>query len=194
MINIAIFASGEGTNAEKLIQHFAGNSKVRISWIVTNKEDAGVVEKAAKYRKGVQILSRYVLENYTEKFIEFLKLEKIDLIVLAGFLLKMPEKIVAAYPYRIINLHPALLPKFGGKGMYGMNVHKAVIEAKEKESGISVHFVNEEYDKGELILQEKCVIEENETPETLAQKIHALEHKFFPVAVERVIENFKMPE
>ncbi|MBC7865380.1 MAG: phosphoribosylglycinamide formyltransferase [Bacteroidia bacterium] len=192
MINIAIFASGEGTNAEKLIQHFAGSTKVRINWIVTNKDDAGVVAKATKYRKGVQILSRYVLENYTEKFIEFLKLEKIDLIVLAGFLLKMPEKIVAAYPYRIINLHPALLPKFGGKGMYGMHVHKAVIDAKEKESGISIHFVNEEYDKGEMILQEKCVVDENETPETLAAKIHELEHKFFPLAVERVVENLEV--
>jgi phosphoribosylglycinamide formyltransferase 1 len=192
MINIAIFASGEGTNAEKIIQHFAGSTHVKISWIVTNREDAGVVKRAAKYRKGVQIISRYVLENYTDKFIEFLKLEKIDMIVLAGFLLKIPEKIVAAYPYRIVNVHPALLPKFGGKGMYGLNVHKAVIEAGEKESGITVHFVNEEYDRGDIILQEKCAVDENETPESLAEKIHALEHKYFPVAIEQVIEKLEV--
>lgn len=192
MINIAIFASGTGTNAERLIQHFAGNTQVKISWIVSNKENSGVVEKATRLRKGVQIISRYVLENNTDQFIEFLKLEKIDLIILAGFLLKIPEKLIIAYPYKIINIHPSLLPKYGGQGMYGMHVHNAVIAAKEKESGISVHYVNEEFDKGEIIMQQKCVIDEGETPETLAQKIHELEYKYFPIAVEQVIEKMKI--
>jgi phosphoribosylglycinamide formyltransferase 1 len=188
VINIAIFASGEGTNAERLIEYFAGNTSVKISWVVSNKEDAGVVRRAKKHRKGVSIISKQTLEHLTDQFIEFLKVEKIDIIILAGFLLKVPEKLVAAFPNRIINIHPALLPKFGGKGMYGVNVHKAVIDAKEKESGISIHYVNEEYDKGEIILQEKCGVEENETPESLSNKIHELEHKFFPAAIERVIE------
>ena len=191
MVNIAIFASGSGSNAENLMQHFVGNNKVKISWIVTNKEDAGVVQRANKFRKGVQIISRYALENTTEKFIEFLKLEKVDLIILAGFLLKIPEKLVVAFPMRIINIHPALLPNYGGKGMYGMHVHNAVIAAGEKESGITVHFVNEEYDKGEIILQEKCFISKEDTPETLANKIHELEYKFFPLAVEQVIERIE---
>lgn len=187
MINIAIFASGEGTNAENLIQHFAGSNRVKISWIITNREEAGVVKRARKHRKGIQVISRYTLEKSTEQFIEFLKIEKIDLIVLAGFLLKLPEKLVAAFPNRIINIHPALLPKFGGKGMYGVNVHKAVLEAGEKESGITIHYVNEEYDKGEIILQEKTAIDINETPESLQEKIHALEHQYFPLAVEKVL-------
>ena len=186
MINVAIFASGEGTNAENLREHFSNSTKVKISWIVTNREEAGVVMRARKYRKGIQVISRFTLENSTEQFVEFLKTEKIDLIVLAGFLLKLPEKLVAAFPNRIINIHPALLPKFGGKGMFGLNVHKAVLEAGEKESGITVHFVNEEYDKGEAILQERIKIAEGETPETLQEKVRQLEHKYFPAAVEQV--------
>jgi len=116
-----------------------------------------------------------------------LQTEKVDLIILAGFLLKVPEALVKAFPNRIINLHPALLPKFGGKGMYGANVHKAVIEAQEKETGITIHFVNEEYDKGEIILQAKCEVNKNDTPETLAEKIHLLEYEFLPKAVDKVI-------
>jgi phosphoribosylglycinamide formyltransferase-1 len=193
MINIAIFSSGEGTNTENLIQYFAGSTKVKITWVITNKEDAGVVARAAKHRKGIQLISNYVLENYADKFVEFLKLERIDLIILAGFLLKIPKELILAYPNRIINLHPSLLPKFGGKGMYGTHVHKAVLAAQEKESGISIHFVNEEYDTGELILQEKCLIEERETPESLVVKIHTLEHKFFPIAIERILEIISPP-
>jgi phosphoribosylglycinamide formyltransferase 1 len=187
MINVAIFASGEGTNAENLIQHFANHPKVKISWIVTNREEAGVVVRARKYRKGIQVISRYTLENSTEQFIEFLKTEKIDLIILAGFLLKLPEKLVEAFPMRIVNLHPALLPKFGGKGMFGINVHKAVLEAGEKESGITIHYVNEEYDKGEIVLQEKVAVEEHESPESLQEKVRSLEHRFFPLAVDLVV-------
>jgi phosphoribosylglycinamide formyltransferase-1 len=184
MINAAIFASGEGTNAENLMRFFANDPRIRIKLVITNRDDAGVVAKAEKYRKTVQIISKDALNNYTDKIIEFLKTEKIDLIILAGFLLKIPDAFIEAFPNRIINIHPSLLPKYGGKGMYGANVHKAVIENKEKESGITVHYVNNEYDKGEIILQEKCIISDDESHESLAKKIHELEHKFFPKAIE----------
>lgn len=187
MINIAIFASGSGSNAENLFNYYANSTNVKIKLVITNNENAGIVERANRYRKNIQIISKTALTNYTEQLIDFLQTEKVDLIVLAGFLLKVPEALVKAFPNRIINLHPALLPKFGGKGMYGANVHKAVIEAQEKESGITIHFVNEEYDKGEIILQAKCNLNTNDTPETLAEKIHLLEYEFLPKAVDKVI-------
>ncbi|MCW3075605.1 MAG: purN [Bacteroidetes bacterium] len=187
MINAAVFASGEGTNAENLFKFFANDTRIKIKLVVTNKDTAGIIGRAEKYKKNVQIISKESLENYTEQFIEFLKLEKIDLIILAGFLLKIPPAFVKAFPNRIINIHPALLPKYGGKGMYGNKVHSAVIENKEKESGITIHLVNEEYDKGEIILQQKCDVLENDTIETLAQKIQKLEHEHFPKAIERFL-------
>lgn len=187
MINAAIFASGEGTNAENLFRYFANDSRIKIKLVVTNRDDAGVIARAEKYKKNVQIVSKTALENYTDKLIEFLKVEKIDLIILAGFLLKIPEAFIKAFPNKIINLHPALLPNYGGKGMYGMNVHEAVIANKEKESGITIHFVNEEYDKGEVILQARCKIDPNETAETLAKKIQQLEFEYLPKAVEQFL-------
>jgi len=187
MINAAIFASGEGTNAENIIKHFTNDPRIKIKLVITNRDDAGVVARAEKYKKNVQIIGKEALNNYSDKIIEFLKTEKIDLIILAGFLLKMPEAFVKTFPNKIVNIHPALLPKYGGKGMYGMNVHKAVIENKDTESGISIHFVNEEYDKGELILQQTCKVEPGDTAETLAQKIRALEHEYFPKAIEKLL-------
>lgn len=187
MINAAIFASGEGTNAENIMTHFAGDPRIRIKMVVTNRDDAGVVARAEKHKKIVQIISRDALNNYTEQIIEFLRTEKIDLIILAGFLLQIPEAIVNAFPNRIINIHPALLPKHGGKGMYGMNVHRAVIANKDKESGITVHYVNNEYDKGEIILQVACDVTADDTPETLAQKVRRLEHDHFPKAIEKFL-------
>ena len=184
MINAAIFASGEGTNAENLFTYFANDPRIKIKLVVTNKDDAGIIARAEKHKKNVQIISKAALENYTDKFIEFLKVEKIDLIILAGFLIKIPEAFIKAFPKKIVNLHPALLPSYGGKGMYGLNVHKAVIANKEKESGITVHFANEEYDKGEIILQAKCAIDPNETPQSLAKKIQALEFEYLPKAIE----------
>ncbi|WP_317898383.1 phosphoribosylglycinamide formyltransferase [Aurantibacillus circumpalustris] len=187
MINAAIFASGEGTNAENLFIHFANDPRIKIKLVVTNKDDAGIVVRAEKHKKNVQIVSKAALENYSDKLIEFLQVEKIDLIILAGFLLKIPEAFIKAFPNKIINLHPALLPKYGGAGMYGMRVHTAVIDNKEKESGITVHFVNEEYDKGEIILQVKTLVTENETPESLAKKIQQLEFEYLPKAVEKFL-------
>ena len=187
MINVAVFASGEGTNAENLFTYFANDPRIKIKLVVTNRDDAKVIERAEKHKKNVQIVSKAALENYTDQLIEFLQLEKIDLIVLAGFLLKIPEKFIKAFPDKIINLHPSLLPNYGGKGMYGMHVHKAVIANQDAESGITIHFVNEEYDKGKIILQAKCPIDKGETPEMLAKKIQALEFEHLPKALEQFL-------
>ncbi|MBC7694238.1 MAG: phosphoribosylglycinamide formyltransferase [Burkholderiales bacterium] len=187
MKNVAIFASGEGTNAENLFNYFMNDKRVKIKLVVTNSDKAGVIEKAERHKKNVQIISKSALYEYTAKIIEFLEAEKIDLIILAGFLLKMPEQFIKAFPDKIVNIHPALLPKYGGAGMYGMNVHKAVIENKELESGVTVHFVNEEYDKGEIILQAKCTVDFNETPESLSAKVRKLEFEYFPKAIEKII-------
>jgi phosphoribosylglycinamide formyltransferase 1 len=187
MINAAIFASGEGTNAENLITYFKNDPRIKIKLVITNRDDAGVIQKAEAHKKTVQIISKEALNNYTDQIIEFLRTEKIDLIILAGFLLKIPEKLVKAFPDKIVNIHPALLPNYGGKGMYGIKVHEAVIANKDKESGISIHFVNEEYDKGAVILQEKCAVMPDDTPETLAQKVHKLEYEYFPKAIEKLL-------
>ena len=174
MINVALFASGEGTNAENLINYFSTSKEVKIKLVVTNNAEAGIVKRAEVHKKNIQIISKQALNNYTEQIIDFLRTEKVDLIVLAGFLLKIPEKLIQAFPNRIINIHPALLPKHGGKGMYGRHVHEAVIKAKEKESGITVHYVNEEYDKGAAILPGKCKVDEHETIETFKREISVL--------------------
>jgi phosphoribosylglycinamide formyltransferase 1 len=187
MVNAAVFASGEGTNAENLFKFFSNDPRIKIKLVVTNKDTAGVIARAEKYKKNVQIISKTALENYTDQFIEFLKIEKIDLIILAGFLLKIPDAFIKAFPNRIINIHPSLLPKYGGKGMYGANVHKAVLENKETESGITIHLVNEEYDSGEILLQAKCAVLTGDTIETLAEKIHKLEHEHFPRAIEKLL-------
>lgn len=184
MIHAAIFASGEGTNAENLFAYFNNDSRIKIKLVVTNRDTAGVIARAEKYKKNVQIVSKTALENYSEQLIEFLNVEKIDLIILAGFLLKIPAEFIKAFPDKIINIHPSLLPKYGGAGMYGMHVHNAVIENKEKESGITIHIVNEEYDKGRIILQERIAVDATDTPETLAKKIQQLEFKFLPKAIE----------
>jgi phosphoribosylglycinamide formyltransferase-1 len=192
MTNVAVFASGEGTNVENLIRHFANSKEVKIKLVVTNNPEAGVVKRAEKYKKNIQLVSKDALNNYTDQLIDFLQTEKVDLIVLAGFLLKVPEKIVKAFPKRIVNIHPALLPMHGGKGMYGSRVHEAVIKNGSKVSGITVHYVDEEYDNGEHILQAMCRVDENDTPESLAKKIHELEYFYFPKAVEKAIEELKV--
>jgi len=185
MINVAVFASGEGTNAENLFKYFANDPRVKIKVVITNRNNSGVIARAEKYRKNVHIVSKAAMENYTGQLIEFLKVEKIDLIVLAGFLLKIPDQFIKAFPNRIINIHPALLPKHGGKGMYGMNVHKAVLESGDTESGITIHYVDGHYDSGDVILQARCPIEPGETPESLSAKVRALEFEYLPKAIER---------
>ena len=187
MTNVAIFASGEGTNAENLFHYFKNDTRIKIKLVLTNSDTAGVIAKAETHKKTVQLISKTSLNEYSAQIIEFLKAENINLIVLAGFLLKIPADFVKAFPNQIINIHPSLLPKYGGKGMFGANVHKAVVENKEIESGITIHYVNEEYDKGVFILQEKCSIDDNETVESLQQKIRKLELEYLPKAIEKII-------
>jgi phosphoribosylglycinamide formyltransferase-1 len=187
MTNVAIFASGEGTNAENLFHYFKNDTRIKIKLVVTNSDTAGVIAKAEAHKKTVQLISKTSLNEYSAQIIEFLKAENINLIVLAGFLLKIPADFVKAFPNQIINIHPSLLPKYGGKGMFGANVHKAVVENKENESGITIHYVNEEYDKGAFILQEKCSIDADETVESLQQKIRKLELEYLPKAIEKII-------
>lgn len=184
--NIAIFASGEGTNAQRIIDHFKESEKAKVTLVLSNKETANVLNRAKLAGIPTYIINK---ENFIQNdtVIHFLQENRIDLIVLAGFLWMVPESLVKAFPNKIINIHPALLPKFGGKGMYGMNVHKAVIDAKEKQSGISIHYVNEHYDEGEIISQHACDVSESDTPESLAKKIHQLEYEFFPLAIESIL-------
>ncbi len=188
MKNIAIFASGNGSNAENIINFFADTNKISIKLILSNKKDAFVVERAKKHNIECVIIEKkqFLEENYV---VNILKAKKIDTIVLAGFLLLIPKCLVSAYSGKIINIHPALLPKYGGKGMYGMNVHKAVIENSEKQSGITIHNVNEEYDKGEIIFSAACDITPDDTPDSLAAKVHELEYKYFPAVIEKWLEN-----
>ena len=185
-IHIAIFASGAGSNARKIIEHFENKGlRIKVSLIVCNVPGAGVLEIAEE--KGIPSLMINKSEFAANGYVESLKNAGIDFIVLAGFLWKVPEVLVKAYPKAIINIHPALLPKYGGKGMYGARVHEAVIAAGEKESGITIHWVNEHYDEGAIIFQAKCSIDANETADTLANKIHALEHAHFAPTIEKLL-------
>jgi folate-dependent phosphoribosylglycinamide formyltransferase PurN len=169
-VSIAIFASGTGSNAQQIIQHFAGNPQVRVALIVSNKPNAGVLDKARAASIPTLIIG-------------------IDFIVLAGVLWKVPADLIKAYPSRIVNIHPALLPKYGGKGMYGHFVHEAVIAAGEKESGITIHYVDEQYDHGGTIFQATCEVKPDDTPDSLAERIHQLEHQHFPTVIESVLQS-----
>lgn len=186
VVNVTIWASGNGTNAENLIIKFKNHSFIKIKFIVTNNPDAGVIKKAELLKKTVHIIPKNILYEKTHRVIELLQQEEIDLIVLAGFLLKVPEAIVKAYPQQIINIHPALLPKYGGKGFYGNRVHQAVLENREQESGITIHYVNEHYDEGDIIMQAKCPVYPDDTVDTLSQRVHQLEYEYYPLAVEQI--------
>ena len=183
MHKIAIFASGNGTNAERIIKYFKDKKNINIGLILTNKRDAYVIQRAKRYNIDVKIFNRDEFYN-NNNVINLLKERKINNIVLAGFLWLIPNNLIKAFSNKIINIHPALLPKYGGKGMYGMNVHKAIIENKEKESGITIHLVNEKYDEGKIIFQAKCKIENSDTSAILAEKIHKLEYEYFPKVIE----------
>jgi phosphoribosylglycinamide formyltransferase-1 len=183
---IAIFASGTGSNAGKIIDHFRYSKTVEIALVVCNKPGAGVLEIAEREGIPVLMLDRerfFRGDHYLAAF----QSRQISFIVLAGFLWKIPPALIHAYPKRIINIHPALLPKYGGKGMYGSHVHEAVIAAGEKESGISIHFVDELYDHGQLIFQARVEIDPGETAESLASKIHQLEHRHYPEQIEKIL-------
>ena len=185
-IQIAIFASGNGSNAQKIAEYFAGNSDVNICRIYSNKKDAFVLERAMNLKIPSFVFTKKQM-NETNSVIEQLINDRTDLIVLAGFLLKIPENIIKEFPDGIVNIHPALLPKFGGKGMYGMRVHEAVKESGDSESGITIHYVNEAYDEGSIIFQAKVQVDKIDSPEDIARKIHKLEYEYFPKIIEKVL-------
>lgn len=185
MKKIVIFASGSGTNAENIIKHFKSTSTGTVVSVFTNNPNAKVIERAKNFQIPTEIFSKE--ELYSGKVLQKLVAIAPDLIVLAGFLLKFPKNIVESYPNTIINIHPALLPNYGGKGMYGMNVHRAIVENKEKETGITIHYVNENYDEGNIIFQKKVTVLVTDTPEVVAEKIHELEQKYFPSVVDDIL-------
>ena len=184
---IAIFASGAGSNAQKIINYFNTNNTAKIELVVCNKEGAGVLDIAKKYTIDTLLIEKDKFFN-TDIYIRELQKRGIRLIVLAGFLWKVPSLLINAYPNRIVNIHPALLPKYGGKGMYGNRVHEAVIAAGDKESGITIHYVDELYDHGNIIFQATCKIDEKDTSGSLAQKIHLLEYQHYPTVIDKILK------
>lgn len=185
MKKIVVFASGSGTNAENIIKYFSETKTGVVASVFTNNAKAKVIDRAKKYDVPTEIFSKE--EFFEGKVLQKIKVIAPDLIVLAGFLLKLPQDLVETYPDKIINIHPALLPKYGGKGMYGMHVHKAVVENQEEKTGITIHYVNEHYDEGNIIFQKEVALTKEDTPEDVAAKIHELEQENFPMIVEKVL-------
>jgi len=184
-LKIALFASGSGSNAENIINYFSDSKKFTFPLIISNKKDAYVHERAQKLHVPSYTFTK---EDFVsgQPILDFLKEHNIDCIVLAGFLLKIPEALIEAFPNKIINIHPALLPKYGGKGMYGHHVHEAVAASGDTESGITIHYVNAQYDEGNIIFQAKCPVLPTDSPDIIAEKVHALEYEFFPKVIEDI--------
>ena len=182
--SIALFASGSGTNVQNIIDYFSDNEEVSVDSVWSNNPNAFVLERAKKLGVESFVFSKDEFRN-TNIVVDELQKREVDLVVLAGFLWLIPENLIQNFP--IINIHPALLPKYGGKGMYGMKVHQAVVDNLEKESGISIHFVNENYDEGKIIFQAKCGVLSTDCAEDVAQKIHTLEYQYFPEIIEKVL-------
>lgn len=185
-IKLSIFASGGGSNAQKFFEHFQDHPKVKIVSVFTNNQSAGVIDRAEKFNIPVSVYNRTYWQS-GQRIIDLLEADQVDFIVLAGFMLLIPEALVQKYSDRIFNIHPALLPKYGGQGMFGMNVHRAVKAAAEKESGLTIHYVNEEYDKGKIIFQDKCQIDPSDSAEDIAAKVLKLEHKNYAKVVEQEV-------
>jgi len=190
MKKIVLFASGSGSNAENIIQYFKQSHAAEVVAVFCNNPKGKVIGRAQNHQVPVVVFSKEELSGESV----LLKVHAFgpDLIVLAGFLLMFPMNIIKAYPNKIINIHPALLPKYGGKGMYGMNVHRAILENKETETGISIHYVDEHYDEGDIIFQAKIILEGSESPEEIAQKVHTLEHEHFPKVIEKLITHHSL--
>lgn len=184
MQHIAIFASGNGSNAKAIIEYFKQHTSIKIALIICNNQQALVLQVAAQYHIPIEVIANHDLEN---NCLEILHSYDIHFIALAGFLRKIPHNVTVAYPHRIINIHPALLPKFGGKGMYGIKVHEAVVAAKEKATGITIHYVNEHYDEGQIIEQVQVNIEASDTAATVSDKVRQLEHTHYPKIIEQTI-------
>ena len=185
---IAILASGDGTNAQNIIEYFADHQQIEVALVGTNKPQAGVLQRARKLEVETLIFDRASMSD-TDGLLAELQSRNIDYLVLAGFLLKIPSHLIEAFPERMINIHPALLPKYGGKGMYGMHVHRAVKENSESETGITIHLVNEHYDQGAILFQAKVALTDDDSPDDIAAKIHELEYQHYPKVIEQVIYN-----
>ena len=179
-----VFASGSGTNAEEIFKHFASHSQIAVRGLLTNNPDAKVIGRARNHDIPFVVFNKSEFSN-SDHMLKILDQWETNGIVLAGFLWLIPIYLIDRYPDNILNIHPALLPKYGGKGMYGMRVHKAVLDANEQESGITIHLVNKEYDKGRILFQKRCPVEQTDTPEKLASKIHQLEHEYYPHVIEQ---------
>lgn len=186
MKRIVLFASGSGTNVENIVHHFQENPGVTISCVLSNNREAQVFDRCNRLNISALYFNRHAFYK-SDCVLEILRSMNPDLIVLAGFLWKIPENLVHGFPGKIINIHPALLPKYGGKGMYGMQVHKAVMDNKEKETGITIHYVNENYDEGTIISQVKVKLDEEDTPESIAEKVHRLEYEHFPQVIQKIL-------
>jgi phosphoribosylglycinamide formyltransferase-1 len=186
MKNLVIFASGAGTNAQNIMKYFQNDTGVKVRLVISNNPRAGVLKIAEQAGIPTLVIDKHTLYETTE-VLDLLTALPADLIVLAGFLWKVPDALVSAFSGRIINIHPALLPKYGGKGMYGMRVHEAVISSGDQQSGITIHFVNEKYDEGEMILQKQCPVTPEDTPGSLAQKVHQLEYRWYPETIAKLL-------
>ena len=185
MKRLAILASGSGSNAEKIMAHFQNSEKAEVALVASNKADAFVLERAKNF--GIPIFTFSRKEMDAGVLLEKLKQENIDWVILAGFLIKIPVELTRAFPDRMVNIHPALLPKYGGKGMYGSFVHEAVKAAGDTETGITIHLVNENYDEGRIVFQASTLLTSDDTPDSIAEKVHALEHKHFPEVIESLL-------
>ncbi|MDP1727621.1 MAG: phosphoribosylglycinamide formyltransferase [Bacteroidota bacterium] len=186
-MNLVLFASGSGSNAENVCRHFQNHPDIKITALFCNTPNAAVIKKMERFKIPVVLFNRETFKNQ-EQFLSMIEPYRPDYIALLGFLWKIPVYLVQAYPHKIINLHPALLPKYGGKGMYGHYVHEAVKQSGETETGITLHWVNEHYDEGEIIAQFKCKVESNDTPEMIADKIHVLEQQHVPEIIENLLK------
>lgn len=189
-VNLAIFASGSGTNAQRIIEYFQSKVGTEVSLVLSNKSDAFVLTRAQSLGVPSMVFNRQDFYSSTV-VIDRLKADKIDFIVLAGFLWLVPEYLTKAYPNRVLNIHPALLPNYGGKGMYGCRVHEAVKQANEKQTGITIHYVNEKYDEGQIIFQATCDLDRSDTPSLIAAKVHELEYEHYPRVIEEVITKYR---
>jgi phosphoribosylglycinamide formyltransferase-1 len=189
--NIAILASGAGSNAKKILEHFSDRMDIAVRLIVSNKQEAGVLNIAKGASIDTFLVTRDSFYSSTDLLVELDK-RNIDFIVLAGFLWLIPPYLIKHYPDRIINIHPALLPKYGGKGMYGHFVHEAVHLAKDTQSGITIHYVNEKYDEGSIVFQERCEIFPSDQPEDIARKVQVLEHSYYPTVIDQLVSSLPL--
>lgn len=186
LARIAIFISGNGSNAEKIIEHFQNQETIKVSLLLSNNAEAYGLQRAARYNIATLVFNKVQFRE-SDEIISVLRAAGITHIVLAGFLWLIPQNLIEAFPNRIINIHPALLPKFGGKGMYGMRVHEAVKAADEIETGITIHEVNAHYDEGKILSQQKCRVQKSDSPEQIAAKVQQLEHQYYPQVIEKWI-------